>query len=148
MKKLLTVTIMVSLLPLGFSQPASASSEVRIKTDAMTIWVPKSIKAPTSGCSEVPVRYKWGNYYSNTTGAHVSIYDKKDYLIGSLDISANTSEVRGTLSMKICSERWLDADSIPNFAAKRGTHTVDLWIIDDGNHKGWFSDAEAKVRIR
>ncbi len=148
MKKLLTIMILATLLPVGFSQPATASSEVRIKTDAITVWVPKVIKAPKSGCSEVPVRYRWGNYYSSNTGAVVTLYDKKDFIVGELNIDVATSETRGVLTMKICAERWLDERGIPTFPVKRGLQTIDLWIIDDGNHKGWFDEAEAKVRIR
>ncbi len=147
-KKLLTVTILVALLPIGFSQPASASSEVRIKTDAITVWVPKVIKAPKTGCAEVPVRYRWDNYYSSNTGAVVTLYDKKDFIVGDVDIDVATSEARGVVTMKICAERWLDEAGIPVFPVKRGLQTIDLWVIDDGNHKGWFSDAASKVRIR
>ena len=148
MKKLLTVTILVALLPIGFSQPASASSEVRIKTDAITVWVPKVIKAPKTGCSEVPVRYRWGNYFSSTAGAEVTLYDKKDYIVGDVQFFAHTSEPRGTVRMKICAERWLDEDGIPTFAVRRGLQRIDLWVTDYDNHKGMFQDAAAKVRVR
>jgi len=148
MKKLLTIMILATLLPVGFSQPATASSEVRIKTDAITVWVPKVIKAPKSGCSEVPVRYRWGNYYSSTTSAEVTLYDKKDYIVGDVQFFANTSEPRGTVLIKICAERWLDEDGIPTFPVKRGLAAIDLWVLDDGNHRGWISEAAAKVRIR
>ena len=148
MKKLLTVTVLVSLVSLGFSQPASASSEVRIKTDAITIWVSKTIKAPKTGCSEFPVRYRWGNYYSTNAGAVVTLYDKKDYIVGDVEIDVATSGINGSVNMRICAERWLDEDGIPTFPVKRGLQTIDLWVIDDGNHRGWFDDAEAKVRVR
>lgn len=148
MKKLLTISVLVGVLTLGFSQLASASSEVRIKTDAITVWVPKVIKAPKTGCSEVPIRYRWGNYYSSTTSAEVTLYDKKEYIVGDVQFFAHTSEPRGTVLMKICAERWLDEDGIPTFAAKKGLQTIDLWITDFDNHKGMFQDASGKVRVR
>jgi hypothetical protein len=148
MKKLLALSMISIFVALGTVQPALASSDVRIKTDAITVWVPKVIKAPKIGCSELPIRYRWGNYYSSTTGAEVTLYDKKDYIVGDVQFFAHTSEPRGTVLMKICAERWLDEDGIPTFPVKRGLQTIDLWVTDDGNHKGWFSDAEAKVRIR
>ena len=148
MKKLLAVSLLIGLLALGFSHPASASSDVRIKTDAITVWVPKEIKAPKTGCSEVPVRYRWGNYYSSNTGAVVTLYDKKDFIVGELSIDVATSETRGVVTMKICAERWLDERGIPTFPVERGLQAIDLWILDDGNHRGWFSEAAAKVRIR
>jgi hypothetical protein len=148
MKKLLALSMISIFVALGTVQPALASSDVRIKTDAITVWVPKVIKAPKIGCSELPIRYRWGNYYSSTTGAEVTLYDKKDYIVGDVQFFAHTSEPRGTVLMKICAERWLDEDGVPTFPVKRGLQTIDLWVTDDGNHKGWFSDAEAKVRIR
>ena len=148
MKKLLALSMISVFVSLGTVQPALASSEVRMKTDAITVWVPKVIKAPKAGCAEVPVRYRWDNYYSSNTGAVVTLYDKKDFIVGDVDIDVATSEARGVVTMKICAERWLDEAGIPVFPVKRGLRTIDLWVIDDGNHKGWFSDAASKVRIR
>ena len=148
MKKLLALSMISVFVSLGTVQPALASSEVRIKTDAITVWVPKVIKAPKAGCSEVSVRYRWGNYYSSTTSAEVTLYDKKDYIVGDVQFFAHTSEPRGTVLIKICAERWLDEDGIPTFPVKRGLHAIDLWVLDDGNHRGWISEAAAKVRIR
>lgn len=148
MKKWMTTAVLVGVLAVGLAHPASASSEVRIKTDAITVWVPKQIKAPQTGCSDVPVRYRWGNYYSSNTGAVVTLYDKKDFIVGDVEIDVATSETRGVVPMKICAERWLDEGGIPTFPVKRGLQTINLWIIDDGNHRGWFDEAEAKVRIR
>ena len=148
MKKLLAVTILAGLSTVGLSNPASAASEVRLKTDAITVWVPKVIKAPKSGCSQVPVRFRWGNYYSTNTGAVVTLYDKKDFIVGDVEIDVATSESRGLVSMKVCAERWVDEDGIPVFPIKRGRQTIDVWTIDDGNHRGWFQDTARKVRIR
>ena len=148
MKKLLAVTILAGLSTAGFSNPALASSEVRLKTDAITIWVPKVIKAPRTGCSQVPVRFRWRNYYSTNTGAVVTLYDKKDFIVGDVEIDVATSESRGLVTMKICAERWVDENGIPVFPVKRGRQTIDVWIIDDGNHKGLFQDAAKRGRVK
>lgn len=148
MKKLLATTILVGLMATGISLPASASSEVRIKTEAMTIWFPKRISVPKEGCTEITVRYKWGYYFSKSTLASVTLFDKKEYMIGDISIESDLTPESGTANMKICSSRWTDEEEFVYFRARKGPHTVDLWIIDYDNPKGMFQDKIGKVTLR
>lgn len=137
----------MSLIPLFIAQPASASQEKRIKLETITVWVPKIIKAPKMGCKDVPVRFKWGYYF--TAGATVTIYDAMEYEVGYLEIDSWDSGEAGLLSLKICSQRWTSEEGYVYFAAKRGAHTIEVSTTDFDNPKRiFFYDKVRKLRLR
>jgi len=150
MKKLLTVTILVALLPIGFSQPASASSEVRLKTEAMTVWVAKSYPAPQGGCIDIPIRYKWAKTYRVDTIASVSIYTPDDQLIGDVYWRSDLTPRRGTVFLRICDSPWVSGDGYDFVAGVRGRYQLDFNVTDLDNPRGKniFQDKSMKIRLR
>jgi hypothetical protein len=150
MKKILTFTLVVGLLALGYSHPASASSETRLKTVGMSIWVSKSYFSPQGGCIDIPFRYKWGKVYRVDTIASISIYDPNDQLIGDVYWRADLSQRRGEVFVKVCDTAWMNADGYQISAAIPGKYQLDLDVADLDNPKGkhYFQDKSTKIRLR
>ena len=150
MKKWMTTTLIVGFLAVGLAHPASASSEVRLKTEAMTVWVSKSYLAPQGGCIDIPIRYKWGKVYRVDTVASISIYNLNDQLIGDVYWRADLTQRRGTVLLRVCDSPWTSVDGDSFVAVAPGRYQLDLGVADLDNPRGKniFQDKSMKIRFR
>ena len=156
-KSLATVAI-ASLLAIGGAAPATAKSENRIRTEAIDLFVPKTIKAPKVGCSMVPVRFEW-RYYINekSTLAIVSLETRSGHLVGDLYLEPENTEEEGTAALKICSSRWVGEEEVIDgklvegtlyFGVKKGRHVFDLFVADFDNQRNGIQTGKKPVRLR
>jgi hypothetical protein len=136
------------LVTAGVTSPASASKEERIRTEAIDIFFPKSMKAPTSGCSSVPIRYEW-RYFINyrSVGASVTFETKNNWMLGYIFLDPDPSGTGGVANLKFCAERWVDEDEIIDGvvvpgdtfqAGKKGRYFIDLLVYDGDNKDNHF----------
>jgi len=156
--KSLAVLGIAALVVIGVAAPATAKSENRIRTEAIDLFVPKTIKAPKTGCSIIPVRFEW-RYYTNgkSTLAIVSLETRSGHLVGDLYLEPETTEEKGTAGLKICSSRWVGEEEIIDgklvegtryFGVKKGRHVFDLFVADFDNQRNGIQTGKKPVRLR
>jgi hypothetical protein len=157
MKKAIAFAL-ASCLVLFVPSPAIAESENRIRTEAMEIFVPKSFKAPKSGCSIIPIKYKW-RYFLNheTILADITLYAKGGWIVGQVFLEPDSTGGKGVAELKICSTRWVGEEEliegklVPGTAfqqARKGSYKLELGVVDFENEKNMFQYRSRPIRLR
>ena len=141
--KLLATLVVAVLLTTSGATAALAAKEERIRTEAIDVYFPKSMKAPTSGCSSVPIRYEW-RYFINYQSvlATIDFETKNNRLLGYIFLEPDSSGTGGIANLKFCAEKWVDEDEIIDGvvvpgdtfqAGKKGRYFIDLLVYDADN---------------
>jgi hypothetical protein len=136
------------LLTAGWASPAFAKKEERIRTEALEIFFPKSIKSPKSGCSNIPIRYEW-RYFLNhlSVGAYIWIETKNEWTVGEISLEPGFSGGAGVADLKICATRWvgpevtIDGEVFEGDVyqgVKKGTYFIDVMVNDFDNKEKPF----------
>ena len=157
-RKLLATVVVAVLLTMSGTTAALAESENRIRTEAMEIFVPKSFKAPKSGCSFIPIKYEW-RYFLNheTILADVSLYAKGGWLIGQVFLEPDSTGGKGIAELKICSTRWVGEEELiegkifPGTAyqrARKGSYKLELYVVDFDNEKNTFQESSRPISLK
>ena len=142
-KKVFAVLVSAILLAASALSPANAANEQKIRTEAVVVYFPKNLKAPTSGCSSVPIKYEW-RYFINYRSVLVSIdfETKNDWLLGHINLEPDFSGTGGVANLKFCAERWVGDDETIDGevfegetyqAAKKGQYFIDILVYDADN---------------
>lgn len=142
------------VVAVGGASPAFAKKEDRIRTEALEIFFPKNIKAPKSGCSQVPIRYEW-RYFLNhlSVGAYITLETKKEWAVSEVYLQPDFSGGAGVVNLKICSQRWvgeeetIDGEVFPGDiyqGVKRGKYYIDVWGTDFDNKENSFQFPKRK----
>jgi hypothetical protein len=146
------------IVVIGGTNPAFATKEERIRTEAIEIFVPKSFKAPKSGCSFIPIRYEW-RYFMNheTIGAFLTIETKDDWIISSFYLQPDITGSSGVVDMRVCSTRWVgdeevvDGKLLPGEVfqrAKKGNYFFELDLWDFDNKENMIQYGRKQLRLR
>lgn len=154
LKRTLVVLLATALVATGGTSPAFAKKEERIRTETIVIFFPKSLKAPTSGCSSVPIRYEW-RYFLNhrSVGARIDFETKNDWLLGEIYLQPDVSGTGGVANLKFCAERWvgedetIDGEVFPGEtyqAVKKGRYFIDVMVNDFDNKDNFLQFPKRK----
>ena len=112
-RKLLATLVVAVLFTTSGATAALATKEERIRTEAIEIFVPTSFKAPQSGCSSVPFKYRWRFFQNHETIlAQITIENKKGWWIGDTYLYPDVTGGEGVAEIKICSTRWVGESEI------------------------------------
>lgn len=156
-KRICAVLLITAFLAVGGASAAFANKEERIRTEALDIFFPRSMKAPKSGCTNVPIRFEW-RYFMNhlSVGAFITLETKNDWELGNLYLEPNFSGGQGVASLKICANRWVgDEETIDDIvfpgdifqAAKKGRYFIDVNVNDFDNKDNPFQFPKRKLLI-
>lgn len=156
-KRVCAVLLITVFLAVGGASAAFANKEERIRTEALDIFFPRSMKAPKSGCTNVPIRFEW-RYFMNhlSVGAFITLETKKEWVVGEVYLQPDFSGGAGVVDLKICSKRWvgeeeaIDGELFPGDiyqGVKRGKYYIDVWVTDFDNKDNAFQFPKRKPLV-
>jgi hypothetical protein len=155
--KLVATLVVAVLLTTSSATAALATKEERIRTEAIEIFVPTNFKAPQSGCSFVPFKYRWRFFQNHETIlAQITIENKKGWWIGDIYLYPDVTGGEGVAEIKICSTRWIGEPEViegklvqgsPYQSSRKGAYLWHLDVTDWDNRKNIFQSGKKPFRL-
>jgi hypothetical protein len=143
MKKLLTITILVGTLSLGFPNPAFAKDKTLTIPKVATITYPAVVKLVDSGCQRIKFKYTAPRVDRTYGLLSVILKDADDYEIGGAVLSKSTKDIgkypqllplgkKGTINITVCREPWNAGFDVQTSEAWPGMVEVGFSAIPQG----------------